>query len=68
MIQLLRKYRPSLLGQHEIKVVQTKTVFALSWLIPGTNFSENRERSQHIVAQETINLNVTGERRIQVRT
>ena len=43
-------------------------VFALGWLIPGTNCTENRERSLHIVAQETINLNVTGERRIQVCT
>ena len=35
-----------------------KTVFALRWLIPGTNCAENGERSLHIVAQETINLNV----------
>ena len=41
-------------------------VFALGWLIPVTNCAENRECSLHIVAQETINLNVTGERRIQV--
>ena len=32
--------------------------FALGWLIPGTNCSENRERFLHMVAQETINLNV----------
>ena len=35
-----------------------KTVFALRWLIPGTNCAENGERSLHIVAQATINLNV----------
>ena len=43
-------------------------VFALGWLIPGTNCAENRERSLHIVAQEAIKLNVTGERRILVCT
>ena len=37
-------------------------VFALGRLIPGTNCAENRERFLYIVAQETINLNVTGER------
>ena len=34
-------------------------VFALGWLIPGTNCAENRERFLQIVAQEIINLNVT---------
>ena len=43
-------------------------VFALDWLIPGTNCAENRERSLHKVAQGTTNLNVTGERRILVCT
>ena len=43
-------------------------VFSLDWLIPGTNCIENQERCLHIVAQETINLNVTGERQIQVCT
>ena len=33
--------------------------FALGWLFPGTNCAENRERCLHIVAQETINSNVT---------
>ena len=35
-------------------------VFALGWLIPGANCAENRQRSLHIVSQETINLNATG--------
>ena len=43
-------------------------VFALGWLIPGTNCAESRERSLYIVAQGTIKLNVTGERRIKVCT
>ena len=43
-------------------------VFVLGWLISGTNCAENQERSLHFVAQETINLNVIDERRIQVRT
>ena len=42
-----------------------RCIFALGWLILGTNCAENRERSLHIAAQETIKLNV-GERRIQV--
>ena len=41
-------------------------VFALGWLILGTICAENRERSLHIFAQETIKLNVIGERRIHV--
>jgi hypothetical protein len=44
-----------------IKILTTVSggVFALGWLIPGTNCTENREGFLHIVAQETINLNVT---------
>ena len=34
-------------------------IFALCWLIPETNCAENQESFLHIVAQETINLNVT---------
>ena len=34
-------------------------VFGLGWMITGTNCAKNRERFLNIVAQETINLNVT---------
>ena len=50
----------------KIRITVGGRVFALGWLIQGTNCAENRERSLHIVAQEAINLNVTSERRIQV--
>ena len=54
--------RSSLLSDTVITKIQTAVCgrfFALGWLIPGTNCAENRERFLHIVAQETINLNVT---------
>ena len=60
-----------LLGDTVITKIPTTVdghVFALGWLILGTNCVENRERSLHTVAQETINLNVTSKRRIQVCT
>ena len=63
--------RGSLLSDTVITKISTTVggrVFALGWLIPGTNCAENRERFLHIVAQETIKLNVTGDRRIQVCT
>ena len=53
--------RDSLLSDTIITKIPTTVggcVFDLDWLIPGTNCSENRERFLHIVAQETINLNV----------
>ena len=54
--------RGSLLSDTIITKIPTTVggcFFALGWLIPGTNCAENRELSLHIVAQETINLNVT---------
>ena len=36
-------------------------VFALGWLIPGTNWAENPELFLHIVVQEMIKLNFIGE-------
>ena len=63
--------RGSLLSDTVIAKILTTVggrVFALGWLIPGMNCAENRERWVHIVAQETIKFNVTGERRIQVCT
>ena len=82
MTQLLQNYRPSLLGQHKIKVVQTNVALysnyrryspyslMLSSLLSTESSLEVNSfpSSLHIVAQETINLNVTGERRIQVCT
>ena len=53
--------RGSLLSDTVITKIQTTVgscISALSWLIPGTNSAENQERFLHIVAQETINLNV----------
>ena len=54
--------RGSLLSDKVITKIPTRVsghVFALGWLIPGTNCAKNRECFLHIVAQETINLNVT---------
>ena len=59
--------RPTRIVDSSAKTVSGR-VFALGWLIPGTNCAQNRERSLHIVAQETIKLNVTGEGQIQVGT
>ena len=54
--------RGSLISDRVITKIPTIVgglVFALGWLIPGTNCAENRDRFLQIVAQETINLNVT---------
>ena len=47
--------RGSLLSETVITNIPTTIcgqVFALGWLIPGTNYAENRERFLHIVAQK----------------